>query len=130
MRRVYPEYVTPEGNSYTLKGGRKKVKAGSELMMSVYKFVGHEHITILAYNFNLQTGGKIPADVCAKVERIINPDTGHANMTKSETSVDYHEGIWDEEPHVGHDWEPYCVTHLTIDFDAGTRYYYYSKRPG
>ena len=87
-----------------------------------------ERITILAYNWNLQTGGKIPADVCIKVQRIIEQDTATVQTTVSEEPVEYCPGIWDTEASVRHDWEQYRATHFTIYFDPLEKVHWISKR--
>ena len=57
-----------------------------EIFRQVYKSQGQEHITILASNFNLQTGGKIPSDVASKVEAQLKSEniTGQVQFMSSE----------------------------------------------
>ena len=66
LRRVYPEYEDSEGASYT-DPKRKGLKPESP-MMEVEYTMGDLEITIIAKNFCLESGGKIPANVCHKVD--------------------------------------------------------------
>mmetsp|Transcript_20732 Transcript_20732/g.61869 ORF Transcript_20732/g.61869 Transcript_20732/m.61869 type:complete len:706 (+) Transcript_20732:1048-3165(+) len=126
-RRVYPEMVDSRGRSYTVRG-RMKEKPNSDPQVAVYKFIGQERIKILAYNWNLQTGGKILADVCIKVQKAIEQDIATANTTVDEEPVEYRPGVWDTEPRVRHDLEQYRAVHSTICFDPFEKVYWVSKR--
>mmetsp|Transcript_11621 Transcript_11621/g.34957 ORF Transcript_11621/g.34957 Transcript_11621/m.34957 type:complete len:372 (-) Transcript_11621:300-1415(-) len=67
-RRIFVEYVDPEGNSYTRKRNTIQLVTGSTEFRRKYVLQGRESITIVVKNFNRQTGGKIPSDVCMKVK--------------------------------------------------------------
>jgi len=68
-RRVYPEY-SADGVSYVQKRSGVALKPGSQEVSIDYALHNRgsgRRITIIAKNFALQTGGKIPGDVCMKV---------------------------------------------------------------
>ena len=68
-RRVYPEYEQPNGGAHTNKCGKGKLSPGNILYTQWYSA---NELTIIAKGFFLQAGGRIPADVCQKVERYLD----------------------------------------------------------
>ena len=65
-RRVYHEYRDSKGVSTTLKRKTRAAKAGELPLHGDYDA---QSITILVKNFMMQSGGKIPRDVCARAEK-------------------------------------------------------------
>ena len=101
-RQVYPEYVW-KGKSTTLRRGRDKPTKGMELMLQIYKFQGTERINILASNFNIQTGGKIPDGICMKVNQQLDKLQAEIDTSTSRTTVTCD---------VSHELENYRVAHV------------------
>ena len=69
-RRVYPEYDY-KGKSSTRRQGKDDLREGSTDVSFDYSLRSgpeRDRITIVAKNWVLQSGGKIPADVCIRVE--------------------------------------------------------------
>ena len=65
-RKVYHEYRDNNGVSTTLKRKTRAAKAGELPLHGDYDA---QSITILVKNFVMQSGGKIPRDVCARAEK-------------------------------------------------------------
>ena len=69
-RRVYPEY-SADDVSYVRKRPGAPLKPGSSEVSIDYALHNRgsgRKINIIVKNFTLQTGGKIPGDVCMKVK--------------------------------------------------------------
>ena len=73
-RRVYPEYVEQATSvSYTRKRNTTPLKPNSYDMVVEYTA---DKLTIIASNFDLQTGGKIPSNICIKVKAYLDSIKG------------------------------------------------------
>ena len=65
-RKVFHEYRDNNGVSTTLRRKSRAAKAGELPLQGDYSA---QNITILVKNFVMQSGGKIPKDVCARAEK-------------------------------------------------------------
>lgn len=75
-RRVFPEYEydNEEGEavSYAKVRSNQVMKPESREVKYAYALQGNERLRIIAKNFNIQTGGKVPTNVCAQVRAYLD----------------------------------------------------------
>lgn len=64
-RKVYPEYVDENGDSYTRNRASSKLRPNSSEYKESYTL---DRIVIISDNWTLEKGGKVPTNICLKVE--------------------------------------------------------------